>query len=120
MSDVLASWNDGAAKRAFVDFVTSATQPGPGFVQSLSSRLRHLVVEFSETPERSPRFGRHLAAESVCGSGPLVSSPALTMFDTSAAIVPRSALSPLAISPVVLRGCSLTYPMMRPSMSSLC
>jgi aspartate-semialdehyde dehydrogenase len=66
------------------------------------------------------RRGRHSLAESVCGSGPLVSSPALTMFETSAAIVPRSAFSPLAISPVVPCGCSLTYPMMRPSMSSLC
>ena len=32
MSEVLASWNDGAAKQAIVDFVTSATEPGPGFV----------------------------------------------------------------------------------------
>lgn len=32
MSDVLASWNDGATKQAIVDFVTSATEPGPGFV----------------------------------------------------------------------------------------
>ncbi len=32
MSEVLASWGDGAAKQAIVDFVTSATQPGPGFV----------------------------------------------------------------------------------------
>src|ERR1017187_1889724 len=63
---------------------------------------------------------RHSFAESVCGSGPLVSSPALTMCETSAAIVSRSAFSPLAISPVVPCGCSLTYPMMRPSMSSLC
>ena len=28
----LASWNDGPAKRAIVDFVTSAAQQGPGFV----------------------------------------------------------------------------------------
>ena len=30
--NVLASWRDGAAKLAIVDFVTSATTPGPGFV----------------------------------------------------------------------------------------
>src|SRR5271170_2725813 len=29
---VLASWNEGKAKQAIVDFVTSATQPGSGFV----------------------------------------------------------------------------------------
>jgi phosphoserine phosphatase len=29
---VLASWKDGPAKQAIVDFVTSATTPGPGFV----------------------------------------------------------------------------------------
>ena len=29
---VLASWNDGPARQAIVDFVTSATTPGPGFV----------------------------------------------------------------------------------------
>ena len=28
----LASWNDGPAKQAIVDFVTSATTPGAGFV----------------------------------------------------------------------------------------
>jgi phosphoglycolate phosphatase-like HAD superfamily hydrolase len=33
MSDtVLASWNDGLARRAVLDFVASATTPGPGFV----------------------------------------------------------------------------------------
>jgi phosphoserine phosphatase len=30
---VLASWRDGAAKQAIVDFVSSATTPGPGFVE---------------------------------------------------------------------------------------
>ncbi len=30
--DLLASWNDGPAKRAILDFVASATQPGPAFV----------------------------------------------------------------------------------------
>ena len=30
--NVLASWREGAAKLAIVDFVTSATTPGPGFV----------------------------------------------------------------------------------------
>jgi len=29
---VLASWNDGPAKQAVLDFVGSATTPGPGFV----------------------------------------------------------------------------------------
>jgi phosphoglycolate phosphatase-like HAD superfamily hydrolase len=29
---VLESWNDGPAKQAILDFVTSATTPGPGFV----------------------------------------------------------------------------------------
>jgi phosphoglycolate phosphatase-like HAD superfamily hydrolase len=29
---VLASWNDGPAKRAILDFVASVTTPGPGFV----------------------------------------------------------------------------------------
>ena len=29
---VLASWNDGPAKQAIVDFVTPRRQPGPGFV----------------------------------------------------------------------------------------
>jgi hypothetical protein len=33
VTDVLASWNEGAAKKAIVDFVTSATTPGPGFVE---------------------------------------------------------------------------------------
>jgi hypothetical protein len=33
VSDVLASWNDGAAEQAIVDFVTSATEPGAGFVE---------------------------------------------------------------------------------------
>ncbi len=33
MSDAaLGSWNEGPAKRAIVDFVASATRPGPGFV----------------------------------------------------------------------------------------
>jgi phosphoglycolate phosphatase-like HAD superfamily hydrolase len=32
VTDTLASWNDGAAKRAILGFVSSATQPGPGFV----------------------------------------------------------------------------------------
>jgi phosphoserine phosphatase len=32
VGDVLESWNDGLAKRAVVDFVTAATEPGPGFV----------------------------------------------------------------------------------------
>jgi phosphoserine phosphatase len=31
-TQVLASWRDGAARRAIIDFVTSATTPGPGFV----------------------------------------------------------------------------------------
>ena len=31
-TQVLVSWIDGAAKRAIVDFVKSATTPGPGFV----------------------------------------------------------------------------------------
>jgi phosphoserine phosphatase len=30
---VLASWREGAAKQAIVDFVSSATTPGPGFVE---------------------------------------------------------------------------------------
>jgi phosphoglycolate phosphatase-like HAD superfamily hydrolase len=30
---VLASWNDGRVKQAIVDFVTSATSPGAGFVE---------------------------------------------------------------------------------------
>jgi phosphoserine phosphatase len=30
---VLLSWNDGPAKQAVVDFVTSATRPGPDFVE---------------------------------------------------------------------------------------
>ena len=39
MSDtVLASWNDGPAKQSIVDFVTSATTPGPGFV-ALADRV---------------------------------------------------------------------------------
>jgi phosphoserine phosphatase len=29
----LASWKDGPAKQAIVDFVTSSTKPGPGFVE---------------------------------------------------------------------------------------
>src|SRR5271170_4667518 len=29
---VLESWNDGPAKQAILDFVASATTPGPGFV----------------------------------------------------------------------------------------
>ena len=29
----LASWKDGAVKQAIVDFVTSATMPGPEFVK---------------------------------------------------------------------------------------
>jgi hypothetical protein len=33
VTDVLASWNEGTAKKAIIDFVTSATQPGPGFVE---------------------------------------------------------------------------------------
>lgn len=33
MTDVLASWNEGQAKKAIIDFVASATQPGPGFVE---------------------------------------------------------------------------------------
>ena len=33
MTDVLASWNEGQAKQAIIDFVASATQPGPGFVE---------------------------------------------------------------------------------------
>ena len=35
---VLASWKDGPAKQAIVDFVTSATTPGPGFV-ALADRI---------------------------------------------------------------------------------
>jgi phosphoserine phosphatase len=35
---VLASWKDGPAKQAIVDFVTSATTPGPGFV-ALADRV---------------------------------------------------------------------------------
>jgi phosphoserine phosphatase len=34
----LASWNDGPAKQAIVDFVTSATSPGAGFV-ALADRI---------------------------------------------------------------------------------
>jgi phosphoserine phosphatase len=34
----LASWNDGPAKQAIVDFVTSATKQGPGFV-ALADRI---------------------------------------------------------------------------------
>jgi hypothetical protein len=30
---VLASWKDGAAKQAILDFVTAATTPGPAFVE---------------------------------------------------------------------------------------
>jgi phosphoglycolate phosphatase-like HAD superfamily hydrolase len=33
VTDALASWHEGAAKKAIVDFVASATQPGPGFVE---------------------------------------------------------------------------------------
>jgi phosphoserine phosphatase len=33
VTDVLASWRDGAAKQAIVDFVTSASTPGAGFVE---------------------------------------------------------------------------------------
>jgi len=29
----LASWTDGAARRALMDFIASATSPGPGFVE---------------------------------------------------------------------------------------
>ena len=29
---VLESWNEGSARQAIIDFVTSATTPGPGFV----------------------------------------------------------------------------------------
>jgi hypothetical protein len=32
MTDTLASWNEGPAKKAIVDFVTSATEPGRRFV----------------------------------------------------------------------------------------
>jgi hypothetical protein len=32
MTDALASWKDGAAKQAILDYVTSATEPGAGFV----------------------------------------------------------------------------------------
>jgi phosphoglycolate phosphatase-like HAD superfamily hydrolase len=35
---MLASWRDGPAKQAIVDFVTSATTPGPGFV-ALADRV---------------------------------------------------------------------------------
>ena len=31
-TDVLASWNDGLTRRAIVDFVTAATEPGGGFI----------------------------------------------------------------------------------------
>ena len=63
------------------------------------------------------RRGRHSLAESVCGSGPLVSSPDLTMCETSAAMC-RDPRVLGHISGSALR-VSLTYPMMRPSMSSL-
>jgi phosphoglycolate phosphatase-like HAD superfamily hydrolase len=33
VTDVLASWNEGPAKQAIVDFVSSATTPGPEFVE---------------------------------------------------------------------------------------
>lgn len=33
MTEVLASWNEGAAKNAIVDFITSATTPGSAFVE---------------------------------------------------------------------------------------
>lgn len=52
--------------------------------------------------------GGHSAAEKVREPSLLVSLPALTMCETSAAIMSRLAFSPFAISPVVLRGCSLT------------
>jgi hypothetical protein len=29
---VLESWNDGPAKQAIIEFIASATTPGPGFV----------------------------------------------------------------------------------------
>jgi hypothetical protein len=35
---VLESWNNGPAKQAVVDFVASATTPGPGFV-SVADRV---------------------------------------------------------------------------------
>ncbi len=35
---VLASWSDGPAKQAIIDFVTSATAPGAGFVE-LADRI---------------------------------------------------------------------------------
>ena len=34
MTPALASWKDGSAKRAIVDFVTSAAREGPGFIPS--------------------------------------------------------------------------------------
>jgi phosphoglycolate phosphatase-like HAD superfamily hydrolase len=37
-TQALASWRDGAARQAIVDFVTAATTPGPGFV-SVADRL---------------------------------------------------------------------------------
>jgi phosphoserine phosphatase len=33
VAEVLESWNEGQARKAIVDFVASATQPGPGFVE---------------------------------------------------------------------------------------
>jgi phosphoserine phosphatase len=33
VTEVLASWNEGAAKNAIVDFITSATTPGSAFVE---------------------------------------------------------------------------------------
>jgi hypothetical protein len=33
VTDALASWNEGQAKKAIIDFVASTTQPGPVFVE---------------------------------------------------------------------------------------
>jgi len=50
---------------------------------------------------------------------PFPMSLGLPMCDSSAATVARLAFNPLAMSPIVLRGCSLRNSTMRPSMSSL-
>jgi hypothetical protein len=36
VTDVLARWNEGSAKQAILDFIASATQPGPGRLQDLA------------------------------------------------------------------------------------
>ena len=45
MTNVLASWNEGQAKQAIIDFVASATQPGPGFVEPADYQPMRELVE---------------------------------------------------------------------------